>query len=294
MKIDIERLGDGPIIRPHMDARMGDNVNGPTLIKVPNWIENPLGKYYLYFGHHDGRYIRLAYAEDLQGPWQTHEPGVLPLEQSLFRGHIASPDVLVDHETKCIRLYYHGAPKPTHSGQKQFTRVALSADGLTFEAREEQLGLPYMRTIRHGGWYYAIAMPGQFYRSRDGLTNFESGPNPFEPGMRHAALLVQQDRLIVFYTQVGDTPERVLWSEIDLTRDWGDWTPTAPCLLLEPERAYEGGDLKLVASERGLAKGRVRQLRDPGVFDDGKGIFLLYSVAGEHGIAIAKLKPSED
>lgn len=293
MKIDIERFADGPIIRPNMDARMGDNVNGPTLIEVPGWIKNPLGKYYLYFGHHDGRYIRLAYANDLQGPWQTYEPGVLPLNQSLFQGHIASPDVLVDDEEKCIRLYYHGAPKPTYTGQKQFTRVALSADGLTFEAQAEQLGLPYMRSVRHDGWYYSIAMPGQLYRSRDGLTNFETGPNPFEPGMRHSALLVLQDRLIIFYTQVGDTPERILWSEIDLTHDWNDWTPTSPNLLLEPDRDYEGGGLKLVASERGLAKGRVRQLRDPAVFDDGQRIYLLYSVAGESGIAIAQLKLSE-
>ena len=104
---------------------------------------------------------------------------------------------------------------------------------------------------------------------------------------------MQRDRLIVFYTQVGDTPERILWSEIDLTDDWNDWTPTAPNLLLEPDRDYEGGGLKLVASERGLAKGRVRQLRDPAIFDDGQRIYLLYSVAGECGIAIAKLNLSE-
>ena len=136
-------------------------------------------------------------------------------------------------------------------------------------------------------------MPGQFYRSRDGLTNFETGPNPFEPGMRHSALLVLQDRLIIFYTQVGDTPERIIWSEIDLTDDWNDWMPTSPQLLLEPDCDYEGGRLKLVASERGLAKGQVRQLRDPAIFDDGQRTYLLYSVAGESGIAIARLKLSD-
>ena len=30
------------------------NINGPSLIKVPHWMENPLGKYYLYFAHHKG------------------------------------------------------------------------------------------------------------------------------------------------------------------------------------------------------------------------------------------------
>ncbi|GIT64032.1 MAG: hypothetical protein Ct9H300mP22_4320 [Gammaproteobacteria bacterium] len=44
------------------------NIQGPSLIKVPEWIENPLGKYYLYFADHKGLYIRLAYADELQDP----------------------------------------------------------------------------------------------------------------------------------------------------------------------------------------------------------------------------------
>ena len=40
MKVLAQRIGEGPIIRPHMDERMGDNINGPSLIKVPDWGEN--------------------------------------------------------------------------------------------------------------------------------------------------------------------------------------------------------------------------------------------------------------
>src|SRR5712692_4214378 len=65
-------LAQEPIIRPHMDDRMGDNINGPSLIRVPDWVEKLLGRYYLYFAHHDGRYIRLAYSDDLLGPWTMH------------------------------------------------------------------------------------------------------------------------------------------------------------------------------------------------------------------------------
>ena len=90
-----ERVGDEPIIIPDMDNRMGANINGPSLIRVPDWIENPLGRYYLYFGHHNGTYIRLAYADRITGPWQIYSAGVLPLEESGFAGHLASPDVLV-------------------------------------------------------------------------------------------------------------------------------------------------------------------------------------------------------
>ena len=50
----VTRLGDGPIITPGMDERMGGNIQGPSLIKVPDWVENPLGNYYLYFADHCG------------------------------------------------------------------------------------------------------------------------------------------------------------------------------------------------------------------------------------------------
>lgn len=287
MKFEVQRIGDGPIITPNMDDRMGDNVNGPSLIKVPDWLPNPLGRYYLYFGHHDGRYIRLAFADDLAGPWQTHEAGVLPLEDSLFAGHIASPDVVIDNDERLIRLYFHGSDVPTGVGAPQVTRVALSRDGLEFEARPEILGKSYMRVVAFNNSYYAIAMPGIFYRSRDGLSNFEEGPIPFEPSMRHSALLIRGDRMFVFYSQVGDVPERILVAEIDLSRDWRDWRPGSPVTVLEPERDYEGGSLELRPSVRGMASSPVRELRDPAVFEEDGETYLLYSVAGESGIAIA-------
>jgi hypothetical protein len=80
----IARLPGNPIIRPHMDARMGTNINGPSLIRVPHWIDDPLGTYYLYFADHKGHYIRLAYADRLEGPWRMYEPGTLQLAQSHF------------------------------------------------------------------------------------------------------------------------------------------------------------------------------------------------------------------
>ena len=276
-----------------MDKRMGDNVNGPSLIRVPDWLPNPLGKYYLYFAHHDGQYIRLAYADDLRGPWQTVESGVLPLADSLFRGHIASPDVIVDSETKTLRLYYHGADEPTANNAPQVTRVATSRDGINFQAHAEVLGQPYMRVFRYQDWHYAIAMPGILYRSKDGLSDFQEGPNPFEPNMRHAAVLVREHSMIVFYTRVGDVPERILQTEIDLARDWNEWMPEPASDVLSPEREYEGGLLELHPSVRGMAREPKRELRDPAIFVDEGETYLLYSVAGENGIALAHLHISE-
>lgn len=268
-----------------MDGRMGSNINGPSLIRAPEWVENPLGRYYLYFAHHQGGYIRLAYADSVEGPWRVHEPGTLQLSESHFSRHIASPDVHVDHEQRQIRMYYHGVEE----GKGQMTRVALSSDGLRFTAREEILGVSYFRVFRWDGWWYALGMPGIFYRSKDGLTGFERGQKLFTDDMRHTALKLDGSTLSVFYSNVGDCPERILLSTIDLTPDWRQWQASEPATVLAPEMEWEGANLPLEPSIRGWAPQPVRQLRDPAIFREDGRTYLLYSVAGEHGIAIAEV-----
>ena len=39
------------------------------MIRVPGWVIDPLGKYYLSFSHPKGDFIRLAYAQMPEGPW---------------------------------------------------------------------------------------------------------------------------------------------------------------------------------------------------------------------------------
>jgi hypothetical protein len=52
----VERLPENPIIRPEMlPGRDGANINGPSLIRVPSRVKNPLGRYYLYFAHRSHR-----------------------------------------------------------------------------------------------------------------------------------------------------------------------------------------------------------------------------------------------
>ena len=195
----IRRFTTNPIIRPHLDDRMGDNINGPSLIRVPDWIAEPLGRYYLYFAHHDGQYIRLAYGNALHGPWTSHREGVLPLREALFAGHVASPDVHVDHAQRQIRLYYHGSDTPSGGGGEQTTRVALSADGLHL-ARSEHWGGP---TSASSTYDYALAMPGVFYRSRHGLSDFWRDPPCSDCNMRHTALKLDGSVLSVFFTTLA-------------------------------------------------------------------------------------------
>ena len=90
--LSVQRLSDGPIIDTAMSPRLAalaeeqgyNNINGPSLIRVPDWVENPLGNYYLYFSHHKGDFIRLAYADKVEGPWAIYEPGALALQDSGF------------------------------------------------------------------------------------------------------------------------------------------------------------------------------------------------------------------
>jgi hypothetical protein len=281
------RLLDHPIIVPHMDDRMGANINGPSLMRTPAWIANPLGAYYLYFAAHDDTYLRLAYADALTGPWRVHGPGTLHLQQTGFPRHIASPDVHADGRERRIRMYFHGCC--VAGPVSQVTCVATSTDGIHFTARPEHLGSAYWRVFEWQGWYYALEMPGQFRRSRDPLTGFQPGPRLFTPNMRHSAVLLRGHTLHVFWSNAGDCPERILTCTIDLRPDWMDWRASEPALLLAPEMAWEGADLPLAPSKRGLILERARQLRDPAIFEEDGRAYLLYSVAGEHGIAIAEL-----
>ena len=303
--ITVTRLGDGPIITPEMDTRMGGNIQGPSLIKVPDWVENPLGNYYLYFADHRGTYIRMAYADEVTGPWTVYSPGSLTLEDSLFPttcppcspapgsnaplyAHIASPDVHVREDLQQIVMYIHG-----RDVGRQFTRAVVSQDGINFEGREEDLGRPYFRVIEQDDFFYAMSMPGYLYRSSDGLSDFEAGPQIFNRDMRHSALLIRDGLLYVFFTQAGQEPERILLSTIELADDWQEWAASEPVEVLRPELDYEGANLPLEPSRRGYIDVPVHQLRDPAIYSEGDKTYLLYSVAGESGIAIAEIEFGE-
>lgn len=318
MPVTAERPGPDPIIHSGMNARLGDNINGPSVIRVPDWVENPLGAYYLYFAHHMGRFIRMAYSDRLEGPWTIHDAGVLDVEHSLFvtedlddvsaependwakqtggpflYAHIASPDVHVDEETRTIRMYYHGLLPDAD----QQTRLANSADGLAFVPQPPLLGLSYFQVFRHGGWLYAISWSGVLQRSRHWGGPFEIGPALFqEPPVtasnttvRHVAVLCRENRLDLFYSRIGDDPECILHTFLDLSPDWSQWRAQDPKVVLSPEMTWEGADLPRTISKVGAAHGREHALRDPFVFVEDDRFLLFYSGAGENAIGIARL-----
>ena len=299
---------------------MGENINGPSLIEAPVWLPNRLGRYYLYFAHHDGHYIRLAIADDIAGPWRMHEPGVLSAEQSHFPhvdppepppeerpvwakhmkggylyAHIASPDIHIDDSARQLRMYFHGL---LPNGE-QATRLALSGNGLDFTVNEPLLGPPYFRAFVRDGWIYTIAWGGSLWRSRHWHEPFEEGPNLIHyaakdgigEGFRHGETHVTGDTLYVIFTRMGDAPERLLYSRVEMRGNWLDWRAGGVEELLAPELPWEGTDLPVRTSTMGAERQRVRELRDACVFHDTDGeTYLLYCGAGESGIGIAKLE----
>jgi len=320
LSIRVKRFTDKPVIYPEMDSRIGSNINGPSLIRVPDWVEKPLGKYYLYFAAHKGKYIRLAYADRIEGPWKIYEPGTLKLEESGFLvqspeiserlmrrkskmdklrapnvpsvwadatyPHIASPDVHVINDLKEIRMYYHGLERFA----VQSSRVAVSNDGLHFKAIKEIATInPYLKVFKYNGYFYGMAMPGVFFRSKDGLTGFERGVQLFNRNMRHVALMIVENYLLVFWTQVTDSPEYIKLSIIDISKDWREWKESPAVEILRPQYPWEGADLPAAPSFRSSINTPVNQLRDPAIFQEDGRVFLLYAAAGESGIGIVEL-----
>ena len=199
--------------------------------------------------------------------------------------HIASPDVHVDNSNRSIVMYFHGL----QGFGEQKTRVATSTDGIRFTALPEILGRTYFRVFKWRDLIYSLAMPGQFYRSKDGLSNFEKGPLLFNSNMRHSAVQVRGNYLYVYWTEVGETPEHIKLSTINLEGPWQDWQESESREILRPQFEWEGADQALVPSVRSVAYKRVNQLRDPAVFEDAGKTYLLYAIAGESGIAIAEI-----
>jgi hypothetical protein len=338
-----QRLSQKPIVSGVGEEHGYTNINGPTVIRVPDWVENPLGAYYMYFAHHKGSYIRLAYADEPAGPWIVHEPGVMPLAGSGFptgtdqvvagdgglrdlwttfslpvvrdylllvyratvtdpkerraRGisaaankavHVASPEVVIDQHNQRLILFYHGF----NSKGGQSSRIATSIDGLDFTPLQETVFSTYLRAFEYRGQYYLLGMPGVLYRGDALAGPFEPRDSIlFEPDMRHAGLLVEDSTLYVFWSRVGDTPEHIMLSQVDLNSpDWNHWQATAPVEILKPQLTWEGADIDVQSSLRGEMDIVAHELRDPYVFRDEDGALYLYYVGGgEKAIGVARL-----
>lgn len=324
MNFKFQYLQDQPILDAESHKGLEGNLNGPSLIRVPEWVNSPLGKYYLYFAHHEGRNIRLAFADDLAGPWNIYQPGALSLEQSLFcqkapapsdthpdvlasiaagidgdYPHIASPDVHIDSSRNKISMYYHGR---NEDGTQQ-TRLAESDDGISFTPCAPLLGDSYFRVFQFQGCHYAIAWGSKLYRSVDGGYTFEEGPRLTQENYRHGAILSIEDtnEVYVIWSRAGDCPESLLISPMVLgdgsskplpdvsDSRWRQWHLGPAEVLHKPQRSWEGSNEHLEPSSYGGIMHAVNEIRDPCIFREDDHVYLLYSVRGEQGIALGQI-----
>ena len=204
---DVIRLNrSNPIITANMfpsnrRGSDGSNINGPSMIRIPGWIPrsqraNRRANYYLYFGHHDGDYIRMAWSASPTGPFTLYraDAGVgtrgvmdnnnthITLDENIQirRNHIASPDVHVDNDNRQIIMYFHSGNPYRFNGRdisEQVSWVNTSSDGLNFRRRDTrsvQLGPSYFRVFEDNRTLYAFHNNGGPVRAR-------SFDNPWEP-----------------------------------------------------------------------------------------------------------------
>ena len=170
----VERSENNPLIE--VSDLTGDNVNYPSVIKVPDWVDDPLGEYYMYFSHKRGQYIRLAYADAIDGPWEIHPPGTLHIKNTPFTGHIASPDVHVDHDAQVIRMYYHGETRARDLLRNPWRNEQYRYDRYGFRKRE----IPYRILFNAGRMVYKTIGQRRSYKgtsdaSSDTTQNSEVG-----------------------------------------------------------------------------------------------------------------------
>ena len=121
----VTRLKESPLISaerfppesiPGLPADALANING---LRLPDWAPGKQAALHLYFGHHKGDSIRLAFADRLEGPWKMWMDPILPLAESLFLSADPSPDPSM-HEPDWVDaldgdyLYVHVASQDIH------------------------------------------------------------------------------------------------------------------------------------------------------------------------------------
>ncbi|MEZ4610391.1 MAG: hypothetical protein R2838_09135 [Caldilineaceae bacterium] len=140
--MDSRRFAENPLIHPGLSPEIGTNINGPSAPACRGEVARPLG-HSTRFAHHQGTFIRMAYADDVRGPWTVYPGGVLRLDETACREHIASPDVHVLPEQRRIVMYFHGLRRrdSARSGPRP------SGNGLHFAAERTILGPFYFRAF---------------------------------------------------------------------------------------------------------------------------------------------------
>ena len=266
------------IITPKKLHRENDNINGPTVIKVPKWINDPLGRYYMYFAHHRGSYIKLAYSNNLLGTWNIYQKGVLDINQINGIDHIASPEIYFKNNK--IVMIYHSV----YDKESQLSSSAISDDGINFIPDQEKFALFYFRRFVYKGKVFGVAKNNSKYGCIYKLINGKYQIlNPrFIFNMRHCSILVRKNLVYCYYTKIGDCPERVMKCKINMST----LKPYCISEVFRPLCGWEGSEEPIKKSKFDMVEKKVHQIRDPYVYRESKINYIFYTVQGENGISV--------
>ena len=109
--------------RPH------DDFTFVSVFPAHQFLDKPLGNYYMYYSAHDAPGgICLAFADNIAGPWTEYESNPLiakDWEPYYKVSHVAAPDAVWIEKEKKLFVYFHG--------ENNTTRYATSTDGIRFE-----------------------------------------------------------------------------------------------------------------------------------------------------------------
>jgi hypothetical protein len=105
----------------------GENIF-PHVVRAADYVEDPLGTYYLYYAPHERPGgIAMVYGDSLDGPWTEYEAN--PLVSNVWAphysvSHVSSPHVIWNEVEQQFFLFFHG--------ENSATRYATSPDGITW------------------------------------------------------------------------------------------------------------------------------------------------------------------
>jgi hypothetical protein len=318
----------------------------PIPVKIRPWMSstflNSKLKIILYFSQRSSKgIISIMGTTSMSGtsPWHELEENkysIQPLIQlkTQYSCSEFQPATIVVHD-KTQRMYMYVLAHSCGGMQSKPTWILLqSNDGLKWIDHEDspsiftplltstptwmssctlehpRLGYRYMIATNHSKQHIGSAV---LYRSKSHLGPWESGP-VLGHGLRSPNLhLLQRERyMMVFFTLIGDAPERILLGTIDTSSssDWNHWKLLPGPILLEPRYAYENGkglSLTLdqpfpvkwkIPSIQGGATGRNVELRHARFLphytvssQDSSNVtgLLVYTAPGESAMAVAKL-----
>lgn len=182
----------GPIIDRFTDDTWnpGNEFIFPSVFHAGEYLEDPLGEWYVYYAPHDAPGgINLMYADSLDGPWTQYDAN--PIVSNTWDdhydvSHVSAPDAVWNPQTEEVFLYFHG--------ENSTDRYASSTDGVSFE---------------YGG---VVMSTEQFGRNSTETSYNRIFPNPFpENGWEYAMYFMVNDTSNVRRIGLAYSHDMIAW-----------------------------------------------------------------------------------